>query len=146
MHHKHYLQNHKAAWSCVFHWQATRLHPLLTMIRHLQTTAHPDLVDWRHKRDTFCHVSASEAALMNSSDVPGSRTLDHRSSIPWNFPPDVNIQQMHYALFYITDIMTILCLLAELHKNYSNNCHKIRWKGGTWVAEKQADFWWLGYN
>ena len=34
-----------------------------------------------------------------------------------------------------------VCLLAGLHKKYSNDFHKIRWKGGTRATEELLRFW-----
>ena len=36
-----------------------------------------------------------------------------------------------------------VCLFAGLRKNYSNDFHEIRWKGGRWARENQLDF---GHN
>jgi len=39
-------------------------------------------------------------------------------------------------------VCLIVCLLAGLRKNYSNDFHKILWIGGTWALDETFRFWW----
>ena len=49
---------------------------------------------------------------------------------------------LHQGGYVFFGVSYLVCLLAGLRKNYLNDFHKIRWKGGTWTTEETVRFWW----
>jgi len=39
-------------------------------------------------------------------------------------------------------VFLLVCLSTGLRKNYANDFHKIRLKGGTWATEETIRCWW----
>jgi len=75
-------------------------------------------------------------------DRAGAGRISDRFSIDQSIDRCLFSFYIRHGGYVFIGVSRFVCLLAGLRKNYSNNFHKIRWKGGTWATQETVWFWW----